>query len=137
MEEVPPELQSDSNLLAAIVQDSHRSSLPILNPTLPVPITAIPVFTDASGDRGRCDASLGILVPQHGAQAPLVASLSFPLHFLAARDQEGHSTANKTTCLESLAYLATLCLDPARFVNQDVNFYIDNLASTLALRRGR
>ena len=136
IEEVPPGLQSDCRLLISIIQDAHKSGLPILIPTPPVPITVIPIFTDVSGELTN-NASLGILVPQYGAQAPLVAALRLPFHFLLTQDENEHSTVHKTTCLESLSYLATLCIDPARFVHQEVNFNVDNLASTLALPRGR
>ena len=134
--EVPPVLQSDCKLLISIIQDAHKSGLPILIPSPPVPITAIPIFTDASGELTN-NASLGILVPRHGAQAPLVASLRIPFYFLHAHDEDSHSTVHKTTCLESLSYLATLCIDPARFVHQEVDFNVDNLATTIALPRGR
>ena len=133
---VPQELKRDCKLLIAIIQDAHKSSLPILNPAPPVPITVMPIFTDVSGDLTG-NASLGILVPGYGAHGPLVASLRLPFHFLLAQDDDKHATFYKTTCLESLAYLATPCLDPARFVNQEVNYNVDNLATTLALPRGR
>lgn len=134
--EVPQELKRDCKLLIPIIQDAHRSGLPILIPVPPVPITVMPIYTDVSGDL-RGNASLGILVPGYGAQGPLVASLRLPFHFLLAQDEDKHTTNNKTTLLESLAYLATPCLDPARFVNQEVDYNVDNLATTLALPRGR
>ena len=45
-------------------------------------------------------------------------------------------TVHNTTLLESLSFLATLCIDPARF-SQELVCKVDNLASTLALPRGR
>ena len=134
--EVHQELKSDCKLLIPIIQDAHRLGLPILIPPPPVPITVMPIFTDVSGDLTE-NASLGILVPGYGAHGPLVASLRLPYHFLLAQDDDKHTTFHKTTMLESLAYLATPCLDPARFVNQEVNYNVDNLATTLALPRGR
>ena len=52
-------------------------------------------------------------------------------------DEDNHLTVHKTTLLESLSYLATLCIDPSRWVNQELDCKVDNMASTLALPRGR
>ena len=38
--------------------------------------------------------------------------------------------------MESLSFLAALCLDPLRFVGKEAIFYIDNVATVLALTRG-
>ena len=133
-EEVPTELQDDCRLLTAIVQVAHKFGLPILSPSTPTPVSAIPVFTDASGELMN-NPSLGILVPQHGAHPPLVALLRLPFYFLHATDEDNHLTVHKTTLLESLSYLATLCIDPSRWVNQELDCKVDNMASTLALPR--
>ena len=135
-EEVPVSLQDDCRLLAAIGQVGHKFGLPILTASSPIPVSAIPVFTDASGELLN-NPSLGILVPQHGAHPPLVASLRLPVYFLRATDEANHLTVHKTTLLESLSYLATLCIDPSRWVSQELDCKVDNLASTLALPRGR
>ena len=135
-EEVPAGLRDDCRLLAAIGQVAHNFGLPILTASSLIPVSAIPVFTDASGELQN-NPSLGILVPQHGAHPPLVASLRLPVYFLRATDEANHVTVHKTTLLESLSFLATLCIDPARWVSQEMVCKVDNLASTLALSRGR
>ena len=135
-EEVPARLQDDCRLMTAIVQEAHRFALPILSASTPTPVTAIKIFTDVSGEL-KNNPSLGILVPQHGAHPPLVASLRLPDYFLISTDEGNHLTVHKTTLLESLSYLATLCIDPARWVGQELDYNVDNLASTLAVIRGR
>ena len=88
-EEVTTELQDDCRLLTAIVQVAHKFGLPILSPSTPTPVSAIPVFTDASGELMN-NPSLGILVPQHGGHPPLVALLRLPFYFLHATDEDNH-----------------------------------------------
>ena len=63
-EEVPAGLRDDCRLLAAIGQVAHKFGLPILTASSPIPVSAIPVFTDVSGELQN-NPSLGILVPQH------------------------------------------------------------------------
>lgn len=134
--QLPPELISDCRIIAAIVKDAYSHPLPILVPSSTPPVDAIPVFPDVSGEWDK-NASLGIYVPQHGHFQPLVASLRIPFYFLASRDSHGHWATHKTTALESLAFLATLCIEPHRWVDQDIIFFIDNLPATLAMARGR
>ena len=133
---MPRDLQYDCSVLYAIVSDSFKHPLPILrSPTSP-PINSILIFPDASGD-WKSNASLGILVPQHGPYKPLVASLRIPYYFLAMKDSLGHSATHKSTTLESLSFLATLCLEPWRWLGTDMNFKVDNLAASLAVAKGR
>ena len=51
-------------------------------------------------------------------------------------DDQGKKSFCKTTTLESLAILTTLCLDPLRFIEQEALFHIDNMATVLALEKG-
>ena len=52
-------------------------------------------------------------------------------------DEEGKQVYCKTTMLECLAFLSILCLDPLRFIEEEVLFHIDNIASVIALKKGR
>lgn len=133
---IPPSLKYDCRILYTIVSDASRNPLPILIPLSPPPINSIPIFPDASGD-WESNASLGIFVPQHGQYQPLVASLRIPFFFLAKKDSLGHSTTHKSTTLECLSFLATLCIEPWRWLGMELDFKVDNLAATLAMPRGR
>jgi len=133
---IPQNLQYDCSVLHSIVSDSYRNPLPILRPPSTPPINSVLIFPDASGD-WNSNASLGIFVPQHGPFKPLVASLRIPYFFLAKKDSFGHSTSHKSTTLESLSFLATLCLEPWRWLGTDMNFKLDNLAASLAVVKGR
>ena len=53
------------------------------------------------------------------------------------KDPLGHSTTHKSTTLECLSFLATLCIEPWRWQGRELLFKVDNLAATLALPRGR
>ena len=96
---------------------------------------AICVWTDASGHI-IASPSLGIFVPGDRRVKALVASLALPRCFLLREDDQERKAYCKTTTLESLAYLATLCIDPMRFVGTEVVFHIDNHAAVIALRKG-
>lgn len=133
---VPPDLKGDCKILAAIVMDSFTNPLPILIPDHTYPLDSIPIYTDASGD-WTSNPSLGIYVPQHGHHQPLIASLRFPFYFLAKKDALGHAATQKTTVLESLGFLATLCLESERWRGKELLFHMDNSAASLALARGR
>ena len=80
--------------------------------------------------------SLGVFVPGRFMEAPLVASIAFPRIFLNGQDVKGNRVYAKTTALEAIAYLAVPMLDPMRFVEKEVCYYIDNIATVLALKRG-
>ena len=97
---------------------------------------AIEIWSDASG---HClsSPSIGIFIPVSGYHNPLVASLALPRAFLQATDHDGKKAFCKTTTLECLAYVAVLCIDPHRFVENEVLFHIDNVASVIALEKGR
>ena len=133
---IPLDLKYDCSILYSIVSDSFRRPLPILRSPSTPPINSILVFPDASGD-WMSNASLGIFVPQHGPFQPLVASLRIPYYFLAKKDSSGHSATHKSTTLESLSFLATLCLEPWRWLGADMNYQVDNLAASLAVLKGR
>ena len=132
---VPQGVKEDCRVLASVVADTVLHPLPILM-ELDHDLLAINVFPDASGCLLE-SPSLGILVKAHENFPPLVASLRFPHAFLINTDNQGKEVANKTTLLESLAFLATILLDPIRFAYRPVLFHIDNAAAVGALSRGR
>lgn len=132
---VPKGVKEDCRVLASVVADTMLHPLPILM-ELEHDLSAINVFPDASGCLLE-SPSLGILVEAFENFPPLVASLRFPHAFLINKDKQGKEVSNKTTLLESLAFLATILLDPIRFANRPVLFHIDNAAAVGALFRGR
>ena len=134
---VPESLRHDLLTLGVIVADTKFNPLPILVDKDMVPGTAaIQVATDVSGHL-LGNPSLGLFCPSQLGNTPLVASLSLPRYFLHKVDLEGHVAFHKTTSLECLGYLATLCIDPLRFMDQEIVFTMDNAASVIALYKGR
>ena len=120
--------------IRALLLYSMRCPFPLIEPIMAPACGSIEVWSDASGHL-LASPSIGIYIPSSGYDEPLVASLALPRAFLAATDEEGHKAYCKTTTLESLAYLAALCLDPMRFVESEVLFHIDNDAAVMALSR--
>ena len=133
---VPPSMKHDLKTIACIVWDTIEFPLPIGMYGPPILAGAVPVFTDISGHL-LANPSLGIYSPgDTGEGQALVVSLAFPRYFLLAEDESGHKVFNKTTSLEALGPLATLCLDPLRFTGREVTFTIDNAATVICLEKG-
>ena len=133
---VPEAMVHDLRSVRALLLHSEEFPLPLVELEPSPMLGAVEVWSDASGHI-ISSPSLGVYVPATGCDNPLVASLAFPRCFLQAQDSMGKKSYCKTTTLESLAYLAVLCLDPMRFVERDVLFHIDNVASVVALSKGR
>ena len=132
---VPFSMKHDLKTAAAIVRHTMTCPLPILEQLYGPCMDAYEVFTDASGHL-ISNPSMGIYVPPRLTESPLVASLAFPRSFLHAVDDFGQKGFNKTTILESLGYLAAICLDPMRFAEREMIFRIDNMAAVTALKKG-
>ena len=132
---VPAPFAHDMASVASIVQASRSAPLPVLGEAALMFCDAVKVFTDASGHIID-NPSLGVYSPEDSMHPPLVASLAFPRFFLLAKDDQGKKMFCKTTLLESLGFLAALCLDPVRFVGRKVLFSVDSIAAVLALPAG-
>ena len=132
---VPEACKRDFRILAAILRTTADTPLSILHPYNLPQTGYVRCFSDASGHI-LASPSLGVYVASSAISPALVASLSFPRSFLNSVDEEGNKMYCKTNVLESQAYLATLMIDPLRFIGQDIVFGIDNTASILALRKG-
>ena len=129
-------LQSDVATLAAIIADTICHPLPIAAPPNPPALCAIQVFTDASGHL-LANPALGIYCPAQFMTPPFIASVPFPQSFLLKEDLQGKKAFRKTTTLEALGLLTPLCLDPLKFAEREVCVIIDNVATTIALHKGR
>ena len=133
--DVPESLKHDLRTVFCILRYSRENPLPILDYCgMPV-LTATRVWTDASGHI-KASPSIGIFVPGSSKESPLVVALAFPRFFLHAVDDQGKRAHCKTTALECLGPLASLCLDPMRFFGKEVVFHIDNMASVTSIGKG-
>lgn len=133
---VPPCFRSDAATLAAIVADTVLNPLPIVSPPRPPALHAIQVFTDASGHL-LANPALGIYCPAQLMGTPMIASIPFPKQFLLQQDSQGKMAFRKTTTLEALGLLVPLCIAPMLFAEREVCVTIDNVATTIALHKGR
>ena len=128
-------LKDTCRTVAAIVKDMASNPLPILAKRSTC-MLAVPVFTDASGDVNG-NASLGILCERYRKVKPMVASLRLPSEFLFSFDMHGRTIYHKSTLLEATGPLATLPLQPDRFIGQSAVFIQDSQAAVLALNKRR
>ena len=133
--EIPPEFKHDMRTVASIVESSRKCPLPLLRERGFVMADAVVVYTDASGHLID-NPSLGLYSPMIPGVPALVGALALPRFFLLSTDALGKKCFCKTTSLECLGFLATLCWDPLRFVGRKVLFMIDNVASSIALTKG-
>ena len=133
---MPKEMHQDLKSIRAILAYSKQKPIPLVE-RAPLPsMGAVQVWSDVSG-HVIASPSLGLYIELTQYHGPLVASLALPRSFLQKVDLEGKQAFCKTTTLECLAYLAILCLEPLRFIEEEVLFHIDNVASVTALEKGR
>ena len=128
-------LKDTCRTMATIIKDTASNPLPILVKRSRC-LLAVPVFTDASGDL-QGSASLGILSETYKKVKPMVASLRFPFKFLLSLDKHGKAMYHKSTLLEATGPLATLLMQPDRFIGQSAVFIQDSQAAVLALNTGK
>ena len=133
--EVNKDMKEDVKIMIAILADMRNNPLPIVVPREGPGSWALEVYTDVSGHL-LDNPSLGVYSPAQGPGPALVASLALPRGFLLARDSQGKKTFCKTISLEALGVLATLCLDPLRFIGKEVVFFIDNIGTVISFEKG-
>ena len=130
-------MRKDLLMIAAILADSYYHPLPIMDPDPAIPLHAVPVYTDASGNIGSLTfPSLGIfLTPFDGMHA---AAFKIPFTTDFSLQSNGKSLiANTTSTLEALGLLVPLVIHPSRLAGEAVHFRIDNLAVVWAFRKKR
>ena len=132
---VPSLMRHDLSTAAAIIRMTLTNPLPIISMIKTPSLAAVKVFTDISGHI-VANPSMGVYIPARRVERPIVASLAFPRSFLTMSDQKDKKVFHKTTMLEGLAFLTTLCLDPLRFVEGEALFHIDNIATCITLEKG-
>jgi len=132
-----PDITKDLLLVAAIIADTHQHPLPIMDPDPSPPLSAVPIFTDASGKiGGKTSPALGILFPSHDLQHSAAYSLPFLTDFLLS--SSGSSlVANTTSTLEALGILLPMMVDPFRCVGRSLHFHIDNIAVVFSFKKRR
>ena len=133
---VPKDMHRDLKTTRAILQYSKQNPLPLVELKPIQAQGAMKVWSDVSGHI-IASPSLGLYMEETQYHKPLIASLALPRCFLQKTDTEGKKAFCKTTMLECLAYLTILCLEPLKFIEEEVLFYIDNMASVIALQKGR
>ena len=115
-------MQHDLRTVASFIRSSLTDPLPVLLRVKSPSLAAVKVYTDISGHI-ISNPSLGIYIPSQRCEKPLVASLSFPRSFITAADERGKAVCSKTTMLEGLAFVTTLCVDTMRFIEEAI-FYL-------------
>ena len=133
--EISATLVADLQVVLAILKDTQHRPLPIVQQKTFPGLWAVNVYTDISGHI-IASPSLGIYSPAQSRERALVASVAFPGQFLTGKDELGKKVFCKTTALEALGVLTALCLDPLRFIGQEVRFINDNVSTVKAFSRG-
>ena len=131
------EMRKDLLMIAAILVDSYQHPLPITDPDPEIPLHAVPVFTDASGNIGSLTfPSLGIFFPPYDGMHAAGFSIPFMTDFLLQSNGKC-LIADTTSTLEALGLLVPLVIYPARLARKAIHFRIDNLAVVWAFRKKR
>ena len=114
-------LKQDLLMAAAILVDSFRNPLPIVDPDPPIPLHALKVYTDASGSvKGPTYPALGIFISQSEGINAAAFSIPFSTDFLLQSNGSG-LIAETTSTLEALGLLVPLSIYPHRFVGREVH----------------
>ena len=130
-------MKQDLLMVAAILVDSFENPLPIMRPDPTPPLSAVPVYTDASGKINGVDVpSLGIFFPPFDGMYGAAFSIPFSRDFLLQSNGTG-LVADTTTTLEALGVLASLAIHPHRLAGREVHFRIDNVAVVYSFRKRR
>ena len=132
---ISPEMKHDLETVTAILTYTINRPLPIVRQDVDPGMWALKVYTDISGHL-ISNPSLGIYIPTQLTEQPIAASLAFPREFLLKEDKDGKKVFCKTTALEALGFLVTLCLGPLRFAEREAIFTNDNIATVIALKKG-
>ena len=131
------EVSTDLRMIAAILVDSYEHPLPIVDPSPPIPLGSMPIYTDASGQlKGSSPPALGIYFPPFNWMHSRAYSIQFPTDFLLSANGKG-LIANTTSTLEAMGLLLPLMLQPQTCVGKDIHVYIDNLAVVFAFKKRR
>ena len=133
--QVSSALTEDLRNFVALLRETFKSPLPIVEPECSPGKWALEAFTDISG-HVMANPSIGIYVPSQSLEDPLVASIAFPKCFLEGKDNSGKNVYCKTTALEALGILTTLATDPFRFIGREVSFVNDNISTVIAFKKG-
>ena len=126
---------ADLKTLLAIFKRSLHDPLPIVAPAEFPGLWALRAYTDISGHL-LSSPSIGIYVPSELTEKSLVASIVFPRQFLASKDSLGKNVYCKTTALEALGILTTICIDPFRFAGREAMFMNDNISTVISFKKG-
>ena len=131
------EMSIDLRMIAAILVDSHEHPLPLVNPSRPIPLSSLPIYTDASGQlNGNAPPALGVHFPSFNCTYSRAYSLQFPTDFLLSANGSG-LVANTSSTLEALGLLLPLMLEPHSCAGKDLHVYIDNIAVVFAFNKRR
>ena len=134
---LPPEVRTDVLMLAAMMADTFSHPLPIMDPSPPTPLSATPIYPDASGHIANpTSPSLGIFFPAHGMLHSAAHSLPFPTDFLLSSNS-GKLVADTTSTLEAMGILLPMMLEPHRCVGKALHFHIDNMAVVYSFQKRR
>ena len=129
--------REDLLLAATLLSDTWDHPLPIIETNPPIPLCAVPVYTDASGNiKGPRSPALGIYFYSHSLLHSAAHSIPFPTDFLL-HSTEGKLVANTTSTLEALGILLPMMLEPHRCVGQPLHIHIDNIAIVFAFHKRR
>ena len=135
--EVSGEVAKDLNMIAAMLVDAFEHPLPIIDPYPPIPLHAIPVYTDASGRISQPDPPcLGVYLPSYDLRHARAYSLPFPTDFLLERNGTG-LVADTTTTLEAFGILIVLILATSECRDRTIHLHIDNVAVVFAFEKRR
>lgn len=134
---LPTNIRQDMLLFAAVIADTFKHPLPIVDPDPQPPLCAVQIYTDASGKiAAEHSPSLGIFFPPHDLRHAAAYSLPFPTDFLLSSN-EGSLVANTTSTLEALGILIPMMIDPFRCVGKSLHIHIDNIAVVFSFRKRR
>ena len=131
------DIRQDLLMLAAVIADTFKHPLPILDPDPQPPLCAVQIYTDASGRIAeKSSPSLGIFFPPQDLKHAAAYSLPFPTDFLLSSN-EGSLVANTTSTLEALGILIPMMVDPFRCVGKSLHIHIDNIAVVFSFKKRR
>ena len=131
------EVTLDLLMVAAIMADTHEHPLPIVDPAPPIPLWAILIYPDASGNiGGMTSPALGVFFPPQDLLFAAAYSLPFPTDFLLHSNGSG-LVADTTSTLEALGLITPMAMAPHRCVGKPLHINIDNVAVVFAFNKRR
>lgn len=131
------EVSLDLVMVAAVMADTYNFPLPIVDPDPPIPLCAVLIYPDASGNiGGPTSPALGVLFPPQDLQHAAAFSLIFPTNFLLNSNGSG-LVADTTSTLESLGLIIPMVVAPYRCVGRPLHVTIDNVAVVFAFHKRR